>query len=240
MIVLITSAFMLGLFGSFHCLGMCGPIALALPLNTSSQFTKLMGTLSYNFGRIFTYSVIGFLFGMFGKGLQIAGALQATSITLGVVILLSLLVPVMFKKLNFTSKWYLKFNNRINKSIGFFLKRKSNGALFVLGLLNGLLPCGLVFIAIARDFVYGGAVEGALFMAIFGLGTLPMMGLLPFLSHSLSISVRKKMTKAIPYVMAIFAVLFILRGMNLGIPYVSPKSSADGTTITKCCHHTKN
>ena len=240
MIVLITSAFMLGLFGSFHCLGMCGPIALALPLNTSSQFTKLMGTLSYNFGRVFTYSVIGLLFGIFGKGLQIGGVLQATSIILGVVILLSLILPALFKKLNFTSRWYLKFNNTINKSIGFFLKRKSNGALFVLGLLNGLLPCGLVFMAIYAALLYGSPIEGTLFMAVFGLGTLPMMGLLPFLSHSLSASVRKKMTKAIPYIMALFAVLFILRGMNLGIPYVSPQFSDDGTKVTKCCHHTKN
>lgn len=240
MTTLITSAFILGLFGSFHCLGMCGPIALALPLNTSSFFTKLMGSLSYNLGRIFTYSLIGVLFGIFGKGLRIAGVLQATSIVLGVVILLSLILPTLFRKMNFTAAWYLKFNNWINKSIGFFLKRKSNGALLILGMLNGLLPCGLVFMAIAGALVYGGAAEGALFMAVFGLGTLPMMGLLPFLSHSLSASVRKKMTKAIPYIMAVFAVLFILRGMNLGIPYVSPKFSADKTTVTKCCHHTKN
>lgn len=240
MAVLITSAFMLGLFGSFHCLGMCGPIALALPLNTASFGSKLAGILSYNFGRIVTYSAIGMLFGIFGEGLQIAGILQITSISLGVIILLSLILPTLFRKMNFTAKWYLKFNNWVNKLIGVFLKRKSNGALFVLGLLNGLLPCGLVFMAIAGALVYGSAPEGALFMAIFGLGTLPMMGLLPFLSHSLSASVRKKMTKAIPYVMALFAVLFILRGMNLGIPYVSPKFSADGITITKCCHHTKN
>lgn len=239
MTALIASAIMLGLFGSFHCLGMCGPIALALPLNTKSFATKLAGTLSYNFGRIVTYSFIGMLFGIFGKGLQLAGFLQATSIALGVVILLSLVLPALFKKMNFSAKWYLKFNNWINKSIGIFLKRKSNGALFVLGLLNGLLPCGLVYIAVTGALVYGGPTEGALFMAIFGWGTLPMMGLLPLLSHTLSGSVRRKMTKAIPYVMALFAVLFILRGMNLGIPYVSPKFSDDGTKVTKCCHHSK-
>ncbi len=229
-------AIAMGFAGSFHCMGMCGPIAFALPLNRTNTLTKIMGILSYNAGRIFTYTVLGALIGIFGKGLRMGGALQIASIVIGVVILASVLVPMVLKKVKFSSAWYLKLNQWVKEKLAVYLNKRSNSSLAILGLLNGLLPCGLVFSALFASVAFGGMKESILFMVIFGLGTLPMMFALPFISGSISLSIRKRMTKAVPFVMAFFGVLFILRGMSLDIPYVSPPASEDNTEIKSCCH----
>lgn len=233
---LITIGLILGITGSFHCVGMCGPIALALPLNSTNVFTKIFGILFYNLGRILTYALIGMLFGFFGEGLKLAGALQAVSITLGVVIILSVVLPEMLKKINYSSKYYLRLNGWVKQKIGRRFSKKSNGSLFIIGLLNGMLPCGLVFFAVVSALAQGGVIEGVLFMIFFGVGTLPIMFLVPFFSDAISATVRKKMTKSIPYIMVLFGVLFILRGLNLGIPYLSPEFNETRTEIKSCCH----
>ncbi len=234
---LILAAFIMGLAGSFHCVGMCGPIALALPLNRKSNLTKTTGILFYNMGRIATYVMLGIVLGFFGKGLKLAGILQYVSITIGVIIITSVLLPSLLKKISFTSQYYLKFNNWLKTKLGKYLTKKSNSSLFILGLLNGLLPCGLVWIAMVGSIAYGSISSGAQFMLFFGLGTLPMMFALPYFSSSISATFRTKMTKAIPYVMVLFGLLFILRGLNLDIPYISPALSEDGTEIKSCCKH---
>lgn len=234
---LITAALIMGFAGSFHCVGMCGPIAFALPLNRTNNLTKSVGILFYNFGRISTYVIIGTLLGVFGKGLKLAGILQYVSITIGIVIILSVVLPSLMKKISFTSSYYLKFNNWVKAKLGKFLVKKSNTSLLILGLLNGLLPCGLVWVAMVGSIAYGSISSGALFMLFFGLGTFPMMFALPYFSSSISATFRNRMTKAIPYVMIVFGIVFILRGLNLDIPYVSPPLSEDGTEVKSCCHH---
>lgn len=229
-------AIVLGLTGSLHCVGMCGPIALALPLNTENSVSRAIGALSYNFGRIATYSTIGILFGFFGKGFKLAGILQIISIVIGSLILVSVIVPKVLKKINFTGLYYLRFNSWVKQKIGSRFSKKSNMSLFILGLLNGMLPCGLVFVAIGSSLAFGGVLEGALFMLFFGLGTMPIMFLLPFFSGSISIAVKAKMRKAVPFVMVLFGILFILRGLNLDIPFVSPPIDATGTEVKSCCH----
>jgi len=233
---LIIAALIMGFAGSFHCVGMCGPIAFALPLNRASNLTKVVGILFYNFGRISTYVILGSLLGVFGKGLKLAGILQYVSITIGILIIVSVVLPSLLKKISFTSVFYLKFNNWVKNKLGKFLVKKSNTSLLILGLLNGLLPCGLVWIAMVSSITYGGVGSGALFMLLFGLGTFPMMFALPYFSSSISNALRTKMTKAIPYVLVLFGILFILRGLNLDIPYISPPLSQDGTEVKSCCH----
>jgi len=230
------AALIMGFAGSFHCVGMCGPIAFALPLNRTSNFTKVIGILFYNFGRISTYVILGTLLGVFGKGLKLAGILQYVSITIGILIIVSVVLPTLLKKISFTSAYYLKFNSWVKNKLGKYLTRQSNTSLLILGLLNGLLPCGLVWVAMVASITYGGVGNGALFMLLFGLGTFPMMFALPYFSSSISVTLRTRMTKAIPYVMIAFGILFILRGLNLDIPYISPPLSADGTEVKNCCH----
>lgn len=232
---LIAASFIMGLAGSFHCVGMCGPIAFALPLNRSNNFTKTIGILFYNFGRISTYVILGLLLGFFGRGLKLAGVLQQVSIVIGIIIILSVVLPSLMKKISFTSNYYFKFNNWVKVKLGKYLVKKSNSSLLILGLLNGLLPCGMVWIAMVASIAYGSILSGAQFMLFFGLGTFPMMFALPYFSSSISSVIRKKMTKAIPYLMVLFGLLFILRGLSLDIPYISPPISEEGTEIKSCC-----
>ena len=232
---LILAAFIMGLTGSFHCVGMCGPIAFALPLNRKNNFSKTVGILFYNFGRISTYTILGILLGLFGKGLKLAGILQQVSITIGIIIILSVVIPSLIKKISFTNAYYLKFNNWVKAKLGKYLVKKSNTSLLILGMLNGLLPCGMVWIAMVGSVAYGSLNSGIHFMFFFGIGTFPMMFLLPYFSTSISATIRNKMTRLIPYIMIAFGILFILRGSNLDIPYLSPPLSEDGTTVESCC-----
>lgn len=233
---LIFAALIMGLAGSFHCVGMCGPIAFALPLNRTNNLTKTVGILFYNFGRISTYITLGVVLGLFGQGLKLAGILQQVSITIGVIIILSVIIPSVLKKISFTSTYYLKFNNWLKNKLGKYLTKKNNSSLLILGLLNGLLPCGIVWIAMVASIAYGSVSSGGQFMLFFGLGTFPMMFLLPYFSSSISATIRTKITRLIPYIMVLFGLLFILRGLNLDIPYISPPLSDDGTEIKSCCH----
>lgn len=231
--VLIFTAVALGLASNLHCMGMCGPIAFALPVNNENSFTKSIGILIYNLGRIITYIILGALFGLFGKGLQAAGVMQIVSIVLGVLIILYVFVPGVLQKFQVSNMWYVKFNSYIKSKLGSRLTKKSNFSLLILGLLNGLLPCGMVYMAIFGALEFGGLQNGMLFMLFFGIGTLPAMIGLPFVAQSISQAFRKKFINAVPYVMVVFGLLFILRGMNLNIPYLSPPMNK--TEVKDCC-----
>ncbi|MGZ4043606.1 MAG: sulfite exporter TauE/SafE family protein, partial [Bacteroidia bacterium] len=92
----IVAAISLGLLGSFHCIGMCGPIALALPVHQATVFRKVVAILLYNSGRIITYSLLGLLFGIIGQGFAVFGLQQVLSVSLGTLILLSIILPKKF------------------------------------------------------------------------------------------------------------------------------------------------
>jgi sulfite exporter TauE/SafE len=219
---IIVSAITLGLIGSFHCAGMCGPIALAIPLNNNSWYSKLTGSLIYNIGRAVTYALMGFVFGMLGKGLVLAGFQKWVSIIMGIVMLLSVLFPSLYKnRFDFNGKAF-SFVGNLKVKLGSLLRKRSYGSLFLIGLLNGLLPCGLVYMALAGAIASSDAFTGAFFMFVFGLGTLPMLLFISILGNTLSAKFRTKMTKIIPGVVFFIGVLFILRGLGLGIPFVSP------------------
>ncbi len=219
---IIVSAITLGLIGSFHCAGMCGPIALAIPLNNNSWYSKLTGSLIYNIGRAVTYALMGFVFGMLGKGLVLAGFQKWVSIIMGIIMVLSVLFPSLYKNRFDLNGKAFSFVGNLKVKLGSLLRKRSYGSLFLIGLLNGLLPCGLVYMALAGAIATSDAFTGAFFMFVFGLGTLPMLLLISILGNTLSAKFRTKMTKIIPGVVFFIGVLFILRGLGLGIPFVSP------------------
>jgi len=230
----LTTAFLFGLVSSFHCGGMCGPIALSLP-NATQRWQYVGGKLLYNTGRIVTYMLLGALFGLFGKGLALAGLQQALSVGLGVALLIMALLAFNPDTLFQKAAFLRQFQTFIIRQFGSRLKNASLPSMFTIGLLNGLLPCGVVYIALAGSLASGNALQGMAYMAVFGLGTLPMMLFISLAGKMVSIGFRNVLRKAAPAVMVFFAVLLILRGLNLNIPYLSPKLTND-VMMTKKCH----
>jgi Uncharacterized conserved protein len=231
---LIISAFTIGILGSFHCVGMCGPLALSLPLNSNSFFSKFSGSLLYNSGRIVTYSLFGLLFGIIGKTVALFGFQQWLSVILGVLIIIFVILPkrtASFSNNNFV----LNYFGKVRSSLGMLFSKKNYSSLFFIGLLNGLLPCGLVYMAAAGAVATGNIINSILFMVFFGLGTLPMMWSIAFFGNYVSVGLRQAIRKAYPYMMTLMACLLILRGMGLGIPYVSPKVDLQKKTVHSCC-----
>jgi len=233
MLQFIITAFLMGLLGSFHCIGMCGPIALSLPLqNTQSQ--KILGALNYNSGRIVTYSVFGLFFGIIGKTFVLFGYQQWLSILLGAAILVFMFLPSKFSSFK-NKNFILDFFSKVRQSIALLFQQKNYKSLFFIGLLNGLLPCGLVYMAAAFAVAAGNILNSILFMAFFGLGTLPMMWTIAFFGNYISAGIRQKIRKAYPFVTAALACLLILRGMGLNIPYISPDLDAGHSAAKMSC-----
>lgn len=230
-ISLFATAFLIGLLGSFHCIGMCGPIAMALPVSGVSGAAKWTGVLLYNFGRAITYALLGLLLGFAGKGFHLVGIQQWVSIGIGSMLLLGLFFGLGGRFESYTAKW--TFFVTVKKQLGRLFATASLSNMFLIGLLNGLLPCGLVYIAIAGAIASTGPIAGATFMFAFGLGTIPAMLGVSIAGMFVSVKVRTGMRKVVPFVVAFMAVILIVRGLNLGIPYLSPKVTETGTA--ECC-----
>ncbi len=223
--MLLLEALILGLMGSFHCVGMCGPIAIALPLNNDTWLTRILGSLVYNSGRTLTYAFMGMIFGIIGMGLKMSGLQQWVSILMGIIMVLSVLLPAFFRKSHFYHNTITRFTQFLRNHFHRLFMIRSYTSLFAIGVLNGFLPCGLVYIAIAGALATGDLVRGTLFMVWFGVGTIPMLFVLNIAGNVLSSRLRTAIRRIIPLVIVLIGILFILRGMNLGIKYISPKDS---------------
>ena len=235
MLQLFFVAFTIGIVGSFHCVGMCGPLALALPLSNNSFGAKFLGAFMYNIGRIVTYTVFGLIFGLIGQTAALFNFQQWLSIGTGVLILFFIIMPKKYKIQSAASGYSNAFFTRIRMKLGRLFTQKNKSSLFVIGLLNGLLPCGLVYMATAGAIAAGDVGSSMLFMAAFGLGTLPIMWGVAFFGNYIGVSFRQKIRRVYPYMMTLMACLLILRGMGLGIPYVSPKMNVAKTEVHGCC-----
>ena len=229
-------AFLLGLAGSLHCVGMCGPLALALPRPPRHL---LAGRLLYNLGRTLTYAGMGLLFGGLGQTLLMAGWQRGLSIATGLLILAYLLSGWLGRGRWSLESAALRLLAPVQRALGRLLQRTSPGGLLTIGLLNGLLPCGLVYVALAGAAATGTPAGGALFMAVFGLGTSPMMLAIALAGPALYGRLRGRFQAVIPVALGLMAVALILRGLELGIPYLSPDLTAqveDGAPPA-CCRH---
>ncbi len=231
---IIIPALVLGAVSSLHCIGMCGPLAMALPLKEKNT-PRFTGALLYNLGRMTTYATFGLIFGLIGRSFAWFGWQQKISITLGVIILVSLVLPRILDNQNMITKWNTRIMTTLRGKLGQLLFNGNPASLYAIGLLNGLLPCSMVYLALAGSVATGSAVSGAIFMALFGAGTLPAMWAVSFFGGMIKQSVRVSARKLFPAIMMIMAILLILRGLNLGIPYLSPKLGV-GTSETVECH----
>jgi sulfite exporter TauE/SafE len=232
---MLVSALVLGLLGSFHCVGMCGPIAFMLPVDRTNQAKKITQISIYHIGRLLSYSIIGLIFGLVGKGLYIFGLQQQLSIVIGAVMIIVVLIPYQtFNKYNF-SKPLFKIISRVKTALGKELQKKTPDTFLTIGFLNGFLPCGLVYMAVFASMATAGATEGALYMLLFGVGTIPLMTTAIYFSQFLKGSIRQKIQKAIPIFVVFIGALFILRGLGLGIPYISPAPVHDIANAAMDC-----
>jgi len=228
-------AFMIGIVGSFHCVGMCGPLALALPLSHHSFAAKITGAFLYNAGRVVTYTVFGLIFGLIGQTAALFGFQQWLSIGAGALILLFIVMPKKYKMQSSAANITNRGFSKLRSTLAGLFTQKNNTSLFVIGLLNGLLPCGLVYMAVAGAIGTGAVGSSVLFMAAFGLGTLPVMWGIAFFGNYVGLGLRQKIRKAYHYRMGLMACLLILRGLGLGIPYVSPEMDVQKKEVHGCC-----
>ena len=211
-------AFFLGLIGSLHCAGMCGPLALALPATGNTRISFTAGRMAYNAGRVTTYCMLGALFGVIGMTFALAGFQRWTSIVAGGAILIGLLASTRHTLNTPVSKAVAA----VRAALGKLLHRRTMGSIYLLGVLNGFLTCGLVYVACAGAVAAGGFFAGIEYMAAFGLGTVPMMLSLGLVGRMVHTGIRLKFQKLVPACLLVLGLMLVLRGMALGIPYVSP------------------
>ncbi|MDC1505375.1 sulfite exporter TauE/SafE family protein [Winogradskyella sp.] len=233
---MLVSALILGLLGSLHCVGMCGPIAFMLPVDRTNSFKKISQITTYHFGRLLAYSIIGLAFGLIGKSLYIFGMQQQLSIAIGIIMIILVLIPYRTLGKYNLSRPLNKLISKVKSSLGKALKKKTTDTFLTIGFLNGFLPCGLVYMAVFGAVATGNLLEGSLYMVLFGLGTIPLMTTATYLGKFLNNTIKQRIQKAIPVFIIIIGVLFILRGLGLGIPYLSPAPIVEMATSTLECH----
>lgn len=213
---------MIGFAGSLHCIGMCGPIVLALPGSQDNKLRLLLSRLLYNTGRTVTYAFMGLIMGLIGETISLSGYQQPVSIAIGVLILLAVILPSSFMQRFYPAESYSRFTAYLKQTWSRLFSKNTYNSLFVIGLLNGFLPCGLVYMALAGSLATGGVVSGISYMLLFGLGTIPVMLAMSFVGNFIGVKTRRYINRLLPVGAAVIAVLFIVRGLGLGIPYLSP------------------
>lgn len=213
----------MGLLGSLHCAVMCGPLMLSLPLQKNSHLKAGLQLLLYQFGRILVYTVLGLLVGLLGNSLRVVTNQQSLSIVIGMVL-------ILFAVLQVSGRYYQKLSalqhyivNPISKLMGRVFGMPLWG-LFA-GMLNGLIPCGMVYLALATALNTATVREGGMFMLLFGLGTSPLMLMISLGGIYLKKYIRFNSQKFIPWFMLFMGLLFIFRAADLGIPFLSPDHS---------------
>ncbi len=211
---MIITAFTLGFFGSLHCLGMCGPLAMAIPFPKDN---RVLGIITYNMGRVVTYSIFGLILGSIGSSLSFSGLQKGFALAAGIMIFLLVLIPGLS---NLFSKGYQQsvFMSWIKKEISNRFQKKTLTTSFVVGVLNGFLPCGLVYVALAGALATGKILSGSLFMIAFGLGTFPAMISLCLAPGLLKFKVQSRFI--VPGISLVLAILFLYRGLAIELPVV--------------------
>lgn len=230
------SAFILGLLGSLHCVGMCGPIAFMLPVTKKNSVEKIYQTSIYHLGRLISYSLLGAFFGFLGKGFYLFGLQQQLSIIVGIIMISIVLIPKqIFNKFNLTSPIY-RVLAKVKSALGNAFKKKTADTFLTIGFLNGFLPCGLVYMAVFASLAMQSVAKSSLFMFLFGIGTIPLMTTAIYLGKFLNTMVKQRIQKAIPIFIVVIGLLFVIRGLGLGIPYLSPTPIVEIATGEINCH----
>ena len=214
------TAIAMGFVGSLHCIGMCGPLVLAMPYGRFSKAKRIVARSLYQSGRLFTYAMLGLILGVLGMSANLFGGQQHLSIGLGILLILTIIIPHLFRRFN-SNPVYLSLNKWVKTSLSKSINFDSYPAFFISGMLNGLLPCGLVWLALSSALALGNGIQSSLFMLFFGLGTLPaMIGILST-NQLLKLKFNFSSSRLSNIVALSIAILLIVRGLNMG-NYFSP------------------
>jgi sulfite exporter TauE/SafE len=214
---------------------MCGPLVMALPISHKSNFKKITALVLYHTGKILSYSILGVLFGMFGSQIHIFGLQQNISIVIGVTMLIYVVYVFIVKPKHIQVGYLNSLYHFVVVSLGKLFKSKWSISFLFIGLLNGLLPCGMIYLALSSAMATQHIMDGGLLMAFFGLGTVPALVMVTFGGQFMGFTFRNKVQKLLPVFIFGMGVLLILRGLNLGIPYISPSTGIGNEVIS--CHN---
>ena len=225
------SAIILGILGSLHCVGMCGPIAMYLAGKSGgSNFNMFL----YHIGRLSTYALLGALAGFGGILISLTGLPKIVSILAGVLLILGVLLGFATKHHLFSGQQTANFYSKIKNLLP--LERFQSSPIYFLlfGFLNGFLPCGMLYTAILASLAAGTVSESAIYMVLFGIGTSPALSVVFHFNTLFSSNFRNKALRWMPIFTLVLGALFVIRGFNLGIPYLSPKDAVCCKTAKKC------
>lgn len=215
-------AFLLGLLGSLHCAVMCGPLMLSLPLPKQNYFKAALQLLLYQLGRVLVYTILGVLVGLIGNSISLLVSQQTLSLIVGVLMVLFTILYFSKRYLKVFSDFQSKLIAPISKLMGKIYGLSLWG--FFAGMLNGLIPCGMVYLALATALNTASIKDAASFMFLFGLGTTPLMLMISLGGIYLKKYIRFNPNKLIPWFMLLLGFLFIMRSAELGIPFLSPNN----------------
>ncbi len=231
MLPIMLSALVLGFLGSLHCIGMCGPLVMSMPFQKVRDGKVVLATVNYHLGKALTYSLFGLIAGSIGQGFAFFKWQQTLSVVAGVTLLMITFLPILKNKIRLP----VAVQHGFNKLFAIASAQTDLKYFFAFGFLNGFLPCGLVYTALAGAVVTATPQHGMLFMLFFGLGTIPSLTSVILFQHKIGVSLKKYLLRSSYYISILIGVLLILRGFNLGIPYVSPKVNQT-THEVDCCH----
>lgn len=231
---LLIAALSMGFIGSFHCAGMCGPLVLLLPFQWLEGWRKYLGMALYHLGRITVYAALGAVLYSF-KSFFKPSWQQDVSIVLGCLLMIAGLLSIAGKQ---TLTQHFPWVNFVRRKIGIVFGKPQAGYLLAAGMLNGMLPCGLVYMALSLAITGSSIGVSIATMYAFGLGTVPMLSVIIALKGRTTIFRKPIIQRLVPIAMFVCGGLCLLRGMNLGIPYLSPQMVVEEQGVkSNCCHH---
>lgn len=217
---IIQIGFFMGLLGSIHCVGMCGPLAMSLPLGDKHGFEKGIAMVLYHIGKMTSYAILGIVFALLGSQFPMYKLQHNLSIVIGLVMVLYVLYVFVLKPKHFVNLNFLYLP--IAGLLSMLFKKKGTALFLLIGFFNGLLPCGMVYLALTSALATQHVLQGGLLMLFFGWGTVPALLLVSYGGQFIRVSRRKKLQSWLPIFIITMGLFLIIRGLNLGIPYLSP------------------
>lgn len=213
-------ALVMGLTGSLHCAAMCGPIILSSPFAKENKWSLTYKFILYHLGRVFVYVWLGLLVFSIGSTFSVFADQKVLSLALGLVL-------IIFSVAYFTGAkmaWFSKFQNKMVIAVSSFFGTFVQSSLFPLlaGMMNGLIPCGMIYVALGIVSNAGTAGDAASFMLYFGIGTIPLLLVMSFGGSFLKRRFKFRTQRFVPIVALLMGVLFISRSLQLDIPFLSP------------------